>query len=204
MMNTAASIPWRTWTLMSLFLALSFSSFGQGGSSLPSIDGKPYSRLALLVEGGGRAFWYNLGAEARFPLQNNVTAIAQVGLGIIESQVLIPISVGAFIGPGPHHLEVTAGITPLAGTGLSNGAITIPVYDLERVLSHASLGYRWNAERRNFMLRAGYNPLFGGYQGRPFLWLDDRGIQHWFYVGATFDIQRQLRQEPYRRDKPYD
>ncbi|MEO1449416.1 MAG: hypothetical protein AAFV07_07785 [Bacteroidota bacterium] len=181
--------------LFTLVFGSAESVFAQ--SQAPSVGGQPFGRMALNVEAGGRAFWYNLGLEARFPVQDQVTVIAQAGFGIAEEQALFPISAGAFIGPGPHYAEVTFGITPLAGTGLSSGNVTIPIYDLERMLTHLSLGYRWNAVRRNFMLRAGYNPLFGKYQGRKFLWLSERTVQHWFYMGVVFDIQnREGKSQP--------
>lgn len=186
--------------LIWLLLACStITAWGQSTHSRPNIADMPFSRAALLIEGGGRAFWYNLGAELRFPVQENITAVAQVSVGIVQNQVLIPLSAGAFIGNGPHYAEITVGLTPLASTGLSGGNVSVPIYDVERVLTHLCLGYRWNATRRNFMLRAGYNPLFGAYQGRRFLWLGERSVQHWFYAGAVFDIQPRLRQtEPYR------
>lgn len=119
----------------------------------------PAARNAAYVELAGNALLYSLNYERRLggALTGRVGLMAygdtegDAGLGAL----LVPVMAGYLVGPGPHHLEVGAGVL-LAALGLAiddaGGVGT-------GVALTATLGYRYQRPAGGLVLRAGLTPV---------------------------------------------
>ena len=122
----------------------------------------PPQRHNVYLELLGNANRYSLNYERTFSEHHRLRAGLAIWTGgestaITETELMIPLMYNVLVGPGPHYVELGGGVL----VGVVNRDEEGGTNNFNYVSATGTVGYRFQLPYLQWILRAGYTPIYG-------------------------------------------
>ena len=134
---------------------------------------------AIIFEAGGQGLYYSLSYER----QKENGLLARIGTAWYPGQILLPLSIGKVFGSDPHHFEAGFGVTPRYFKRRP-GTVGLDYDTRIDLFLTGFLGYRYQAEGKRLLFRAGVIPVWHFYSSRD----EDYGFVPWPGISVGYRL----------------